>query len=110
MEHLGIKSNDRYAKRIKTCLCLMMHLSLYSLFFIPLVSCSHQTQETAIAEDSLVWYPGRTFDYKRKFNDMQSKQHEVASRIGWHVRLRIETMLPVCEKVSLKSRQMRTIS
>ena len=82
MEHLGIKSKDRYAKRIKTCLCLMMHLSLYSLFFIPLVSCSRQTQETVIAEDSLVWYPGRTFDYKQKFNDMQSKQHEVASRIG----------------------------
>ena len=82
MEYIGIKSKDRYAKRIKTCLCLMMHLSLYSLFFIPLVSCSHQTQETVIAEDSLVWYPGRTFDYKQKFNDMQSKQHEVASRIG----------------------------
>lgn len=38
--------------------------------------------ETVITEDSLVWYPGRTFDYKQKFNDMQSKQHEVASRIG----------------------------
>lgn len=38
--------------------------------------------KTVIAEDSLVWYPGRTFDYKQKFNDMQSKQHEVASRIG----------------------------
>ena len=39
-------------------------------------------EQGTIAEDSLVWYPGRTFDYKQKFNDMQSKQHEVASRIG----------------------------
>lgn len=77
-----IKSKDRYAQRVKTYLFLLMHLSLYSLFFIPLVSCGHQTQETVIAEDSLVWYPGRTFSYKIKFNDLQSKQHEVASRIG----------------------------
>lgn len=59
-----------------------MHLSLYSLLFIPLVSCSQQTQETVVTEDSLVWYPGRTFSYKAKFNDLQAKQHEVASRIG----------------------------
>ncbi len=59
-----------------------MHLSLYSLLFIPLISCSHQTQETVVTEDSLVWYPGRTFSYKAKFNDLQAKQHEVASRIG----------------------------
>ena len=61
---------------------LVVHLSLYSLLFIPLVSCSHQTQETVVTEDSLVWYPGRTFSYKAKFNDLQAKQHEVASRIG----------------------------
>lgn len=27
-------------------------------------------------------YPGRTFSYKLKFNDLQSKQHAVASAIG----------------------------
>ncbi len=31
---------------------------------------------------NMVWYPGRTFSYKAKFNDLQSRQHEVASRIG----------------------------
>ena len=41
-----------------------------------------QEAETAIIEDTLVWYPGRTFSYKLKFNDQQSRQHEVASRIG----------------------------
>lgn len=76
-----IRSKD-YTQRVKTYLCLLIHLSLYSLFFIPIVSCCHQTQETVITEDHLVAYPGRTFSYKDKFNDLQSKQHSVASRIG----------------------------
>ena len=46
------------------------------------VACSHPAEEQAIVEDNLVAYPGRTFSYKIKFNDLQSKQHEVASRIG----------------------------
>lgn len=41
-----------------------------------------QAGQNALVEDSLVWYPGRTFSYKAKFNDQQAKQHEVASRIG----------------------------
>ena len=81
---MRIKNKDRYAKRVKTYLCLLMHLSLYSLLLIPLSSCGghKQPQEEVLVEDSLVWYPGRTFDYRIKFNDLQSKQHEVASRIG----------------------------
>jgi len=50
-----------------------------------LTSCAgsdNTSAEKEIVEDSLVWYPGRTFDYKLKFNDLQSKQHEVASSIG----------------------------
>ena len=50
-----------------------------------LSSCSHggtaSTQHETI-EDTLVRYPGRTFSYKEKFNDLQLRQHEVASRIG----------------------------
>ena len=41
-----------------------------------------QAGQNVLVEDSLVWYPGRTFSYKDKFNDLQAKQHEVASRIG----------------------------
>lgn len=41
-----------------------------------------QKQEQEILETNLVAYPGRTFNYKAKFNDLQSKQHDVASRIG----------------------------
>ena len=52
--------------------------------FLILCSCGSSTsqKEQAVVEDSLVWYPGRTFSYKDKFNDLQSKQHEVASAIG----------------------------
>lgn len=53
------------------------------LFVLLLLGCTHrQTGQQAVVEDSLVWYPGRTFSYKTKFNDLQAKQHEVASRIG----------------------------
>ena len=79
---MRVKNKDRYAQRVKTYLCLLIHLGLYSLFFIPLVSCGRQTQETVMEEDSLVWYPGRTFSYKEKFNDLQARQYEVASSIG----------------------------
>ncbi len=44
--------------------------------------CSNKETEREMEEDTLVRYPGRTFSYKVKFNDLQSKQHEVASRIG----------------------------
>ena len=49
-----------------------------------LTGCGNKPQagQNALVEDSLVWYPGRTFSYKDKFNDLQTKQHEVASRIG----------------------------
>lgn len=40
-----------------------------------------QPQEIPVP-GKMVSYPGRTFNYKVKFNDLQSRQHEVASRIG----------------------------
>ena len=50
-----------------------------------LSSCSHSgtaSSEQETTENTLVRYPGRTFSYKDKFNDLQLRQHEVASRIG----------------------------
>ena len=41
-----------------------------------------QEKEEEIAETNRVSYPGRTFDYRVKFNDQQAKQHAVASKIG----------------------------
>ena len=57
--------------RFKMLLCVLL-----------LVSCTHQQSQPEIIEDNLVAYPGRTFNYRIKFNDMQMKQHAVASVIG----------------------------
>ena len=47
------------------------------------MGCAHrQTEQQTVGEDNWVSYPGRTFNYKLKFNDLQSKQHAVASAIG----------------------------
>ena len=54
----------------------------FLLCVLLLVGCTHQQKQPEIVEDNLVAYPGRTFSYKIKFNDLQSKQHDVASRIG----------------------------
>ena len=56
-------------------------LTVLTVFFLGCGSPTPQAEEE-IVEDSLVWYPGRTFDYKLKFNDLQLKQHKVASAIG----------------------------
>lgn len=65
--------------------------SKYGIFIVLLIGaalltgcadCSKSISEPEIAEDNLVWYPGRTFNYKLKFNDLQVKQHAVASTIG----------------------------
>ena len=61
----------------------LLAVGLIALAVISFVSCGTKPQaDTEIVEDSLVWYPGRTFNYKQKFNDLQSRQHEVACRIG----------------------------
>ena len=57
--------------RFKMLLCVLL-----------LVGCTHQQSQPEIVEDNLVAYPGRTFSYKLKFNDLQSRQHDVACRIG----------------------------
>ncbi len=41
----------------------------------------HSIAET-IVEDSLVWYPGRTINYKERFNDSQPKQIVAAQHLG----------------------------
>ena len=55
----------------------------YLLCVLLFIGCTRtQTEQQVVVEDNLVAYPGRTFSYKVKFNDLQSRQHEVACRIG----------------------------
>ena len=42
----------------------------------------HSTLNTQLIEDTMVSYPGRTFSYKQKFNDTQSKHELAAQTIG----------------------------
>lgn len=44
--------------------------------------CLKDSESSTIVEDTLVSYPGRTFSYKQKFNDLQSKQAVAAKAIG----------------------------
>lgn len=73
---------ERYEKHgvvVIIILCLLL------FFTITIVRCSRSDGEDGvpeIVEDNMVWYPGRSFSYKEKFNDLQSKQHAVASAIG----------------------------
>jgi len=57
--------------RFKFLLCVLLF-----------VGCTHEQKQPEVIEDNLVWYPGRTFNYKVRFNDQQSRQHAVASAIG----------------------------
>ena len=69
-----------YALAALAALCVLL------MVVICCVTCSGEREvpagEEEQIEDHLVAYPGRTFDYKLKFNDLQLKQHKVASAIG----------------------------
>ena len=64
------------------CVLLFCALSVIKCVRSDEESVSVQRSEPEQVEGHQVRYPGRTFSYKDKFNDLQSKQHEVASRIG----------------------------
>ena len=67
-------------------------LAILCILCIVLITCRRCGRSETIAETqkqnvqqpkgNLVRYPGRTFRYKDKFNDLQTKQHAVASKIG----------------------------
>lgn len=83
MEYL----KDLWYKYEKHGVMVLIALCLLLFMIIGVVKCSRggesQVQpQTEIIEDHMVKYPGRTFSYKDKFNDLQSRQHAVASQIG----------------------------
>ena len=83
MEYL----KDLWYKYEKHGVMILIALCLLLFMIIGVVKCSRGGEspvpaQTDIIEDHLVKYPGRTFSYKEKFNDLQSRQHEVASQIG----------------------------
>ena len=70
----------RVSKRYVSRLVLLLVGLIFSFS-----ACGNRSQHTSsqpIAEDILVSYPGRTFSYKDKFRDTQSKQEQAAKAIG----------------------------
>lgn len=66
-------------------------LAILCILCVVLITCRHcgrkpvrlTTQaKREQPKGNLVRYPGRTFSYKDKFNDQQTKQHAAASKIG----------------------------
>jgi hypothetical protein len=61
---------------------VLVALALLPFVLMPFWKCSGPEEQEKVPDENLVWYPGRTFSYKLKFNDLQVKQHAVASAIG----------------------------
>ena len=60
---------------------------LFALLIVGVGRCSHDGDVAPVEQQTdepgkMVSYPGRTFSYKTKFNDLQSKQIAVAAKIG----------------------------
>jgi hypothetical protein len=68
--------------RYKKALWVLVALALLPFVLMPFWKCSGPEEQEKVPDENLVWYPGRTFSYKLKFNDLQVKQHAVASAIG----------------------------
>jgi hypothetical protein len=63
----------------------MNRMILLAILLVVFGGCGNESsknQRAEIIEDTLVSYPGRTFSYKDKFRDTQSKQEQAAKAIG----------------------------
>jgi len=78
VEHL-IEWMNRY--RLHGIVILII-LCILCFVAVRYTACSDVEEETEIVEDHMVRYPGRTFSYKEKFNDLQSRQLAAAQAIG----------------------------
>lgn len=84
-----MKKTTAFIETYKRQLIAVVVIVSVLLLLIGVTKCSSDEPVTAeeqveeeIAETNLVAYPGRTFNYKQRFNDLQSKQYAVASKIG----------------------------
>ena len=80
MEYLKrlFEKYEKHGVMVIIILCVLLFMT------IVIVKCAKSAEygEPELVEDNMVKYPGRTFDYKVKFNDLQSRQHDVAAAIG----------------------------
>ena len=94
MEYMSPRSRSSRRRRKtrvvpRVLLCLLLGFLVWYFFFpsacsdtdTPAPEPAPANQDT-IVEDNLVSYPGRTFSYRAKFNDLQEKQLKAAQAIG----------------------------
>lgn len=85
MEYLRKYEGTMYEGRRTENIRQRIGMLILCLISILLINCGgkNATEKVLeIIEDNLVAYPGRTFSYKHKFNDLQSKQIKAAQAIG----------------------------
>lgn len=78
---------QEYGHRKRRFIGAVIAAAIIVLAVVGLSHCGSGSQEPKAEsqepeETNMVWYPGRTFDYKRAFNDQHAKQFAVASKIG----------------------------
>lgn len=85
MEYLRKYEGTMYEGRRTENIRQRVGMLILCLLSILLINCGGENateKVLEIIEDHLVAYPGRTFSYKHKFNDLQSKQIQAAQAIG----------------------------
>ena len=85
MEYLRKDEETMYEERRPENIRQRIGMLILCLLSILLINCGGENateKAPEIIEDHLVAYPGRTFSYKHKFNDLQSKQIQAAQAIG----------------------------
>ena len=85
MEYLRKYEGTMYEGRRTENIRQRIGMLILCLLSVLLINCGGENdteKEPEIIEDHLVAYPGRTFSYKHKFNDLQSKQIQAAQAIG----------------------------
>lgn len=85
MEYLRKYEGTMYEGRRTENIRQRIGMLILCLLSILLINCGGENateKAPEIIEDHLVAYPGRTFSYKHKFNDLQSKQIQAAQAIG----------------------------
>jgi hypothetical protein len=72
----------KYHLQNTTRLVLLLAGLIFAFSACGTKSDTRNAKSNTIVEDTMVSYPGRTFSYKDKFRDLQSKQEQAARAIG----------------------------
>lgn len=78
----GERTKELLAKYKIHGIVVVIVLCVLCFVAVEYYGCDRSEEEQELVEDHMVRYPGRTFSYKEKFNDLQSRQLSAAQAIG----------------------------